>query len=219
MYGALLVFDSDFIHVVSISFSALIITELIMVAMTVHTWHWAMLLAQVSQHQLYSVELLNVFRHSRLGYMPYHWWFLINTLTGSLYSHGSSSLKLYLLQHLAVYHFMLLKRLDVNSRLQVMPKLIPPKHHGFSHCKLFGFQKCPVCKFLGFALSAFLLYISYRVLYNIAPFPFCDCLRAFMVTIYRFYCDIIFSQHLISYRIVFNQIIKLFINMVFIKEY
>ena len=47
MYGALLVFDSDFIHVVSISFSALIITELIMVAMTVHTWHWAMLLAQV----------------------------------------------------------------------------------------------------------------------------------------------------------------------------
>ena len=47
MYGALLVFDADFIHVVSISFSALIVTELIMVAMTVHTWHWAMLLAQV----------------------------------------------------------------------------------------------------------------------------------------------------------------------------
>ncbi|KAK5965888.1 hypothetical protein GCK32_005148 [Trichostrongylus colubriformis] len=46
MYGALLVFDADFIHVVSISFSALIVTELIMVAMTVHTWHWAMLVAQ-----------------------------------------------------------------------------------------------------------------------------------------------------------------------------
>jgi phospholipid-translocating ATPase len=38
MYGALVAFDSDFIHVVSISFSSLIITELIMVAMTVHTW-------------------------------------------------------------------------------------------------------------------------------------------------------------------------------------
>lgn len=47
MYGALLVFDSDFIHIVSISFTALIVTELIMVALTVHTWHYAMLLAQV----------------------------------------------------------------------------------------------------------------------------------------------------------------------------
>lgn len=47
MYGALLVFDSDFIHIVSISFTALIVTELIMVALTIHTWHWAMLLAQV----------------------------------------------------------------------------------------------------------------------------------------------------------------------------
>ncbi|VDL83939.1 unnamed protein product [Nippostrongylus brasiliensis] len=51
MYGALLVFDADFIHVVSISFSALIVTELIMVAMTVHTWHWAMLLAQYFDRQ------------------------------------------------------------------------------------------------------------------------------------------------------------------------
>lgn len=48
MYGALVAFDSDLIHIVSISFSALIVTELIMVAMTVHTWHWAMGVAQVS---------------------------------------------------------------------------------------------------------------------------------------------------------------------------
>lgn len=47
MYGALFAFDSDLIHVVAISFTALIITELIMVALTVHTWHWAMLIAQV----------------------------------------------------------------------------------------------------------------------------------------------------------------------------
>ncbi|CAJ0585807.1 unnamed protein product, partial [Mesorhabditis spiculigera] len=58
MYGALLVFDSDFIHVVSISFSALILTELIMVAMTVHTWHWAMLLAQALSLGLYVASLL-----------------------------------------------------------------------------------------------------------------------------------------------------------------
>lgn len=58
MYGALLVFDSDFIHVVSISFTALIVTELIMVALTIHTWHWAMLLAQALSLSLYVGSLL-----------------------------------------------------------------------------------------------------------------------------------------------------------------
>ncbi|VDN51132.1 unnamed protein product [Dracunculus medinensis] len=58
MYGALLVFDSNFIHVVSITFSALIVTELIMVALTVHTWHWAMLLAQALSLSLYAGSLL-----------------------------------------------------------------------------------------------------------------------------------------------------------------
>ncbi|VDK37144.1 unnamed protein product [Anisakis simplex] len=58
MYGALLVFDSDFIHVVSISFTALIVTELIMVALTVHTWHWAMLLAEALSLSLYAGSLL-----------------------------------------------------------------------------------------------------------------------------------------------------------------
>uniref|UniRef100_A0A7E4VPP5 Phospholipid-transporting ATPase n=1 Tax=Panagrellus redivivus TaxID=6233 RepID=A0A7E4VPP5_PANRE len=58
MYGALVAFDNDFIHVVSISFSALIVTELIMVAMTVHTWHWAMLVAQGLSLGLYAASLL-----------------------------------------------------------------------------------------------------------------------------------------------------------------
>lgn len=39
MYGALILFEDEFIHIVAISFSALILTELIMVALTVRTWH------------------------------------------------------------------------------------------------------------------------------------------------------------------------------------
>ena len=35
MFGALLLFEDEFIHVVSISFTALIITELLMVALTI----------------------------------------------------------------------------------------------------------------------------------------------------------------------------------------
>ena len=39
MYGALVLFVDEFIHIVAISFSALILTELIMVALTIRTWH------------------------------------------------------------------------------------------------------------------------------------------------------------------------------------
>lgn len=46
MYGALLLFESEFVHVVAISFTALILTELLMVALTVRTWHWLMVLAE-----------------------------------------------------------------------------------------------------------------------------------------------------------------------------
>ncbi|EPY85863.1 hypothetical protein CB1_000345001 [Camelus ferus] len=46
MYGALVLFESEFVHVVAISFTALILTELLMVALTVRTWHWLMVVAQ-----------------------------------------------------------------------------------------------------------------------------------------------------------------------------
>jgi phospholipid-translocating ATPase len=39
MYGALILFKDEFIHIVAISFTALILTELIMVALTIRTWH------------------------------------------------------------------------------------------------------------------------------------------------------------------------------------
>lgn len=46
MYGALVLFESEFVHVVAISFTALVLTELLMVALTVRTWHWLMVLAE-----------------------------------------------------------------------------------------------------------------------------------------------------------------------------
>lgn len=46
MYGALVLFESEFVHVVAISFTALVLTELLMVALTVRTWHWLMVVAQ-----------------------------------------------------------------------------------------------------------------------------------------------------------------------------
>ncbi len=58
MFGGLLLFDQDFIHVVSITFTALILTELLMVALTIRTWHWLMLLAEVISLALYVGTLI-----------------------------------------------------------------------------------------------------------------------------------------------------------------
>ncbi|XP_046738468.1 probable phospholipid-transporting ATPase IIB isoform X1 [Diprion similis] len=58
MYGALIMFEDEFIHIVAISFSALVLTELIMVALTVRTWHKIMVLAEVLSLGLYLLSLV-----------------------------------------------------------------------------------------------------------------------------------------------------------------
>ncbi|KAJ8668887.1 hypothetical protein QAD02_000146 [Eretmocerus hayati] len=58
MYGALIMFEDDFIHIVAISFSALVLTELIMVALTIRTWHHLMVLAEIFSLALYMLTLV-----------------------------------------------------------------------------------------------------------------------------------------------------------------
>uniref|UniRef100_A0A336KXN3 Phospholipid-transporting ATPase n=1 Tax=Culicoides sonorensis TaxID=179676 RepID=A0A336KXN3_CULSO len=58
MYGALVLFEDEFIHIVAISFSSLILTELIMVALTIRTWHRLMVIAEIFSLALYVISLL-----------------------------------------------------------------------------------------------------------------------------------------------------------------
>ena len=58
MFGALLLFEDEFIHVVSISFTALILTELIMVALTIRTWHWLMIIAEFLSLAIYILSVV-----------------------------------------------------------------------------------------------------------------------------------------------------------------
>lgn len=58
MYGALIMFEDEFIHIVAISFSALVLTELIMVALTIRTWHHIMVIAEVLSLALYLLSLV-----------------------------------------------------------------------------------------------------------------------------------------------------------------
>ncbi|XP_044744266.1 probable phospholipid-transporting ATPase IIB isoform X1 [Coccinella septempunctata] len=58
MYGALLLFEDEFIHIVAISFTSLILTELIMVALNIRTWHILMILAEIFSFALYVLSLV-----------------------------------------------------------------------------------------------------------------------------------------------------------------
>lgn len=57
MYGALLLFDDEFIHIVAISFTALILTELVMVALTARKWHLIMILGELASLVIYIASL------------------------------------------------------------------------------------------------------------------------------------------------------------------
>eukprot|EP00795_Rhopilema_esculentum_P001806 gene1806-16293_t len=58
IFGALLLFEDDFIHIVSISFTSLILTELLMVALTIRTWHWLMAVAEVCSLAVYIASVV-----------------------------------------------------------------------------------------------------------------------------------------------------------------
>lgn len=65
MYGALLLFESEFVHIVAISFTSLILTELLMVALTIQSWHWLMIVAELLSLSCYIASL--VFLHEFIG--------------------------------------------------------------------------------------------------------------------------------------------------------
>ncbi|ELT89087.1 hypothetical protein CAPTEDRAFT_193806 [Capitella teleta] len=58
MFGAFILFEADFMHIVSITFTSLILTELLMIALTVRTWHYLMIVAEVISLAIYVVSLV-----------------------------------------------------------------------------------------------------------------------------------------------------------------
>ena len=58
IYGSLLLFEQDFNHIVSITFTALILTELLMVGLTVRSWHILMIIAMMLSLVCYIASLI-----------------------------------------------------------------------------------------------------------------------------------------------------------------
>lgn len=57
MFMAILLFERDFIHIVSITFTALILNELLMVALEVNTWHYLMSVAEIASFLVYVISV------------------------------------------------------------------------------------------------------------------------------------------------------------------
>ena len=53
-----LLFETEFLHIVSISYTALVINELIMVALEITTWHAYMVVSELSTAVLYFGSML-----------------------------------------------------------------------------------------------------------------------------------------------------------------
>ena len=47
MILSIILFEEEFIHIVSISFTALILNELLMVALEINTWHRVMVISEI----------------------------------------------------------------------------------------------------------------------------------------------------------------------------
>ena len=58
MYGALLLFENELLHVVAITFTSLILTELLMVGLTIRTWHIMMFLCEILSLAIYLTALV-----------------------------------------------------------------------------------------------------------------------------------------------------------------
>uniref|UniRef100_A0A669BHJ0 Phospholipid-transporting ATPase n=1 Tax=Oreochromis niloticus TaxID=8128 RepID=A0A669BHJ0_ORENI len=87
--------ESEFVHVVAISFTALILTELLMVALTIRTWHWLMVVAEFFSLGCYLASLAFLNEYFDLSFIT-TWPFLWKVSTITLVS----CLPLYIIKYL-----------------------------------------------------------------------------------------------------------------------
>ncbi|KAK3873283.1 hypothetical protein Pcinc_021693 [Petrolisthes cinctipes] len=86
MYGAMLLFEDELIHVVSISFTSLILTELLMIGLTVRTWHILMVVALFLSLAMYviSIAFMHYFDMDFILSKDFFWKVVVITLVSCL---------------------------------------------------------------------------------------------------------------------------------------
>lgn len=79
MYGALILFENEFVHIIDITFTSLILTELLMVALTIRTWHYIMVIAELLSLGIY-IASLAILKNYFGNYKLYNILHIINML-------------------------------------------------------------------------------------------------------------------------------------------
>ncbi|CAF4796391.1 unnamed protein product [Rotaria sp. Silwood1] len=87
VYGSFILFDEDMTHIVSITFTALILTELLMIALTIRTWHASMIIGEIISFAAYVLSLIifkSYFDGAFLESWPFIWRVVVITLISCL---------------------------------------------------------------------------------------------------------------------------------------
>lgn len=69
MILSLLLFETEFLNIVSISFTALVVNELVMVALEITTWHAYMLLSEILTLFFYCISIIFLPEFFDLGFV------------------------------------------------------------------------------------------------------------------------------------------------------
>ncbi|KJE92835.1 E1-E2 ATPase [Capsaspora owczarzaki ATCC 30864] len=75
MYGAMFMFEEQLVHITAITFTALILTEYLMVALSINTWHWMMIVSEVGSLFVYVGSLVFLQDYFDLNFIQ-SWTFL-----------------------------------------------------------------------------------------------------------------------------------------------
>ncbi|CAF3011590.1 unnamed protein product, partial [Rotaria sp. Silwood2] len=87
VYGSFILFDEDMTHIVSITFTALILTELLMIALTIRTWHPLMIVGELLSFSAYILSLVifkSYFDGAFLQSLSFIWRVVVITLISCL---------------------------------------------------------------------------------------------------------------------------------------
>ncbi|CAF2103709.1 unnamed protein product [Rotaria magnacalcarata] len=95
MYVGLILFDADFIHVVSITFTALILTELLMVALAIQIWHILMVVGEFLSFTCYVLSIVIFQSHFDIRFLE-SWSFIWRVVAIT----AISCLPLYILKYM-----------------------------------------------------------------------------------------------------------------------
>lgn len=82
MICTLVLFENNFANIVTITFTVLILTELLNIAFQIHTWNWAIALSEVATALLYAISTVALPEYFSMSYiLTWNFWWKVGVST------------------------------------------------------------------------------------------------------------------------------------------